>query len=105
MYAPNAIGRREMTVAALIDMLEDLRSEYGDTAIVRLMTQESWPFENRVAGVAVSTEFGNDDEDAECYPTERLTEDGEVPVCVYLVEGDQAGYGDRDAWSNLRRNA
>ena len=40
-----------MTVNDLIERLEEYRDEYGDLE-VRLMTQQNWPFEYTVTGLA-----------------------------------------------------
>ena len=40
-----------MTLDTLIEILTDYRDEFGGDAEVRLMTQQNWPFENRICGV------------------------------------------------------
>ena len=72
-----------MTVAELIERLEEMQQTYGDDCEVKLMTQQAYPFENELLGITDSVEMG-DDEDSE-------------PVC-YLVEGQQLGYGSTVAW-------
>jgi hypothetical protein len=85
-----------MTVQELINMLEDLD---GETE-VRLMTQEAWPFENAIAGIALASEMGgeNDEEKGGYRPP---FSDADV---LYLVEGEQLGYGTKSAWSVCRRH-
>ena len=50
-----------MKVSELIELLEDQDPD----AEVMIMSQENWPFENAVAGVAVREEFVADDEDCD----------------------------------------
>ena len=40
-----------MNLDTLIEILNDYREEFGGDAEVRLMTQQNWPFENRICGV------------------------------------------------------
>lgn len=92
-----------MTVQELIDLLE----REDPAAEVRLMTQESWPFENSIRSqlyVAEPTcqicgeqdgDHDDDDHEAELWtPAEGADPDG----VVYLVEGSQLGYGNKAAW-------
>ena len=55
-----AEGGTTMTVRERIDLLNDCDPE----AEVRVMMQESWPFECEVEGIAVREEFGG--EECEC---------------------------------------
>ncbi|NLS96669.1 MAG: hypothetical protein GXX96_31420 [Planctomycetaceae bacterium] len=41
-----------MTVDELISRLEEYRDQLGGDSEVRLMTQQNWPFENRIFGLA-----------------------------------------------------
>lgn len=77
-----------MTVGDLISLLEG----FDESMEVRMMTQESWPFENKVHGVAFSGDFVDEDE------MEEEVEDFDQEQIVYLVEGDQIRYGNRQAW-------
>ena len=84
-----------MKVSELIELLEDQDPD----AEVMIMSQENWPFENAVAGVAVREEFVADDED--CDKDEREEpryEKGTAPNDVFLVEGQQLRYGSKAAW-------
>ncbi len=45
-----------MTIDELIARLEDYRDEIGGDAEVRLMTQQNWPFENSIYGLASGAE-------------------------------------------------
>jgi hypothetical protein len=75
-----------MTIDELISRLEEYRDTLGGEAEVRLMTQQAWPFENEIRGLASGEEIhGSDDDEAE----------GAV---VFLVEGGQRGYGSKHAW-------
>ena len=99
-----------MTVSELINRLEECDPE----AEVRIMMQESWPFECEVDGVAVREEFGAES----CDCDRRLDEPHEegCPAAddedygeglkgndVFIVEGRQERYGSKDAWLAARR--
>ena len=77
-----------MTVSELIERLEEYRNLIGDDCEVRLMTQESWPFENNITGLCSAAEIKQVGG-----VTEIETED-----VVYLCEGQQLGYGTKVAW-------
>jgi hypothetical protein len=81
-----------LTVGELIARLED----YDEDAEVRLMTQQSWPFENSVHGIVDANEMGNEDGDEEPDPHD-YQDNGPAPV--YIVEGRQLGYGNKNAWN------
>ena len=85
-----------MTIEELIERLEEYREAIGGDAEVRLMTQQQWPFENRICGLASSEEIADcyeDDED------EGGEEGQDKPAAVlFLVEGGQIGYGSKKAW-------
>ena len=84
-----------MKVSELIELLEDQDPD----AEVMIMSQENWPFENAVAGVAVREEFVADDEDCdEDEGEEPRYEKGTAPNDVFLVEGQQLRYGSKAAW-------
>ena len=85
-----------MKVSELIELLQDQDPD----AEVMIMSQESWPFENAVAGVAVREEFVDDD-DEDCEDDEReepCYEKGTAANDVFLVEGQQLRYGSKAAW-------
>lgn len=87
-----------MQLDSLIAILEELREAYGGASEVRLMTQPNYPFENSVVGVVTSEnmrEAASGEED--CEDEEREPED----VVVYLLEGEQLGYGSKLAWNLL----
>ena len=99
-----------MTVSELISILEDCDPE----ATVRVMMQESWPFECEVAGVAIREEFSGEDCDCdhrigepheEGCPAEGDSdyEPGLEGRDVFIVEGRQERYGDKSAWMVARR--
>ena len=52
-----------MTVDELIARLEEYRDAMGGDAEVRLMTQQQWPFENEIAGLASGEEMNAAGED------------------------------------------
>ena len=79
-----------MTIDQLIERLEDYRDELGGDTEVRLMTQQNWPFENTVAGLASGAEI-NDRDDGD-------DEDVDDDSVLFIVEGQQHGYGSKRAW-------
>ena len=83
-----------MTIDELIERLEDYRDEIGGDAEVRLMTQQNWPFENGIFGLASGQEINDaaDEDDA--------NDDGDVDAdqVVYICEGQQLCYGTKRAW-------
>jgi hypothetical protein len=81
-----------MTLDELIDRLEEYRDELGGDAEVRLMTQQNWPFKNTLAGVVSAEEINEFDNE------KFRDEDVDDDQVVYLVEGDQLGYGSKRAW-------
>ena len=96
-----------MTVNELIELLQECDPE----AEVRIMSQESWPFENAIAGVAIREQFTQ----AECECDRLITEpheqdcpaDGELEFerglegnDVFILEGQQERYGSKEAWLN-----
>jgi len=84
-----------MKVSELIELLGDQDPD----AEVMIMSQENWPFENAVAGVAVREEFVDDDEDCDKDEREESRyEKGTAPNDVFLVEGQQLRYGSKAAW-------
>ncbi|MFA7331985.1 MAG: hypothetical protein WC326_13025 [Candidatus Delongbacteria bacterium] len=99
-----------MLLTDLIARLEELAQEHPD-AEVRLMTQQSWPFENSLLGLTTKSAITDDEDQQEA---ERLMgldielEDDEVgprrepstdPEIIYLIEGNQLGYGSKAAWA------
>jgi hypothetical protein len=100
-----------MTVGELIELL----SECDPEATVRIMMQQSWPFENAIDGIAIRSEMGG--EECECdhridepheegCPAENDKEYGEglAGNDVFIVEGRQERYGNKDAWAVSRRH-
>ena len=79
-----------MTIDELIERLEDYRETLGGDTSVRLMTQQNWPFENEIVGLASGEEI-NDCDDGE-------DEDVDDDRVVFIVEGLQRGYGSKRAW-------
>lgn len=88
-----------MTVAELKTYIEDL----DDGVEVRLMTQETYPFENKVIGCVTKSDLAREKAyrakaEEEDYEDREDEDSGEV---VYLVEGRQIGYGTSLAWEIL----
>ena len=89
-----------MKVRDLIDILEDQDPD----AEVLIMSQQSWPFENAIAGVAVREEIVEDDEDLDDEEREAPRyEKGTAANDVFIVEGQQLRYGSKAAWDAARR--
>lgn len=86
-----------MTVNELIERLEEYRDELGDVE-VRLMTQSNWPFENGIVGLASGAEI-NEAENEDDPDDDGDVDDDDV---VYIVEGQQLGYGTKRAWDVAR---
>ncbi len=83
-----------ITIDELIARLEECRDELGGDAEVRLMTQSNWPFENDIVGVTTSGEIREEEDDEEGFDPQ-----GDVDEAVYIVEGNQLGYGTKAAWN------
>jgi hypothetical protein len=89
-----------MKVRDLIEILEDQDPD----AEVLIMSQQSWPFENAIAGVAVREEIVEDDEDLDDEEREEPHyEKGTAANDVFIVEGQQLRYGSKAAWDAARR--
>lgn len=83
----------------LVKDLIELLGECDPDAQVFLMIQQKWPFECRLAGLAVREDFERDHEDDE---DERERPEGTAASDVFILEGEQRRYGDRRAWSETR---
>ena len=79
-----------MTIDELIERLEDYRDAIGGDADVRLMTQQNWPFENEIVGLASGEEINE--------PDDGDDEDVDEDNVVFIVEGQQRCYGSKRAW-------
>ena len=90
-----------MTIDELIARLEDYRDEIGGDAQVRLMTQQNWPFENSIYGLASGAEINDYDEDDEDGGDD---DDAAEDAVLFIVEGQQLGYGTKRAWEVARNN-
>lgn len=86
-----------MTLETLIEILNDYREEFGGEAEVRLMTQQNWPFENRICGVTSGRDMNEADEEDTDDDDDAAEEN-----LVYIVEGGQICYGSKRAWENYR---
>ena len=83
-----------MNLDTLIEILSDYREEFGGDAEVRLMTQQNWPFENRICGVTSGRDMNEPDDD----DAQDVADDS----TVYIVEGGQICYGSKRAWEKYR---
>ena len=92
-----------MTIDELIARLEDYRDEIGGNAQVRLMTQQNWPFENSIYGLASGAEI-NDYQDDEDGDDDDDSDDAAEDSVLFIVEGQQLGYGTKRAWEVARNN-
>lgn len=111
-----------MKLSNLVSELTDLLDLHGEEAEVRLMTQQTWPFENKILQVVTSEDIGTEDsddlasmelelrgndlEEQERIDTDALAEELRVrikdtPAIVYIVEGGQLGYGSAKAWEEF----
>ena len=88
-----------MTIDSLINLLTEYRDELGPDAEVRLMTQQNWPFENRIAGLTSGAEMNDTGDDAS---DDGDGEEGTDDNTVYIVEGGQLRYGNKRAWQTAR---
>jgi hypothetical protein len=89
-----------MTIDDLMQRLEQYREELGGECEVRLMTQQNWPFEQTIRGLASGLEINERDEDEEDGDGEDA--DVEDDHVLYIVEGQQLGYGSKRAWDAAR---
>ena len=90
-----------MNLDTLIEILNDYREEFGGDAEVRLMTQQNWPFENSIYGLASGAEINDYDEDDEDGGDD---DDASEDAVLFIVEGQQLGYGTKRAWEVARNN-
>lgn len=91
-----------MKVNELIEILQEMNPE----AEVLVMSQQSWPFENTLAGVCERKDLVEDGEQDEPDGEDdrRGTADEQLPASdVFLVEGRQLRYGSKTAWDVARR--
>lgn len=86
-----------MKVRELIAVLE----EQDQDARVLIMSQQNWPFENGVHGVAVRSEIEASDDDEDDAP--HAVRDGRAQSDVFIVEGSQLRYGSKAAWDVATR--
>ena len=87
-----------MNLDTLIEILNDYRDEHGGDAEVRLMTQQNWPFENRICGVTSGQEMNDTNDDDEADDDQDVADEN----IVYIVEGGQIWYGSKRAWDTCR---
>jgi len=83
-----------MTIDELIARLEEYRDALGGETEVRLMTQQNWPFENEITGLASGEEIN----DACQSEDECDDQDVDEDAVVFIVEGEQRCYGSGRAW-------
>jgi hypothetical protein len=87
------------SLGELIEALEELRSEFGDDAEVRLMTQQNWPFENSICRITTGADINANDESYSSADEDSDDDDVESDNVIYIVEGQQLGYGSKAAWT------
>lgn len=103
-----------MKVSQLISLLQDC----DEDAEVRIMMQPTWPFENAIDGIAIRSEFTTDEE-CECDFRNGVHDEDTCPLAdpdpnggygegmaandVFIIEGRQERYGDKNAFENPRR--
>ena len=83
-----------MTVRELIEYLE----QFDEDAQVLIMEQPSWPFEYSIDGVITREELIERRKEEDDGTAEELG-DGMNKNDVFLVEGTQLRYGDKNAWN------
>jgi hypothetical protein len=93
-------GDKNMNLDTLIEILNDYREELGGDAEVRLMTQQNWPFENRICGVTSGQEMNDTNDDDEADDDQDVADEN----IVYIVEGGQICYGSKRAWETCRNS-
>ena len=87
----------KLTVSKLRDLLDEYIDSGDGDMEVRLMEQENWPFECSIGAVATRSEVlepyrqSDGDEDAD--------DDPDAEDVLYLIEGQQLGYGMRSAFN------
>jgi hypothetical protein len=88
-----------MKVRDLIELLEDA----DPNATVLIVSQQHWPFENEIHGIALREDVGSD-EACDDDEGEARFPDGTSASDVLIVEGAQLRYGNRAAWEVARRD-
>lgn len=89
-----------MTVGELVEML--LRCD--PRAPVRIMSQENWPFECGIDGIATRADLlGRPDADAEAGHGPRFAPGSDLRD-VFIVEGRQERFGTKRAWEVCARS-
>ena len=64
------------------------------------MTQQNWPFENRICGVTSGQEMNDTNDDDEADDDQDVADEN----IVYIVEGGQICYGSKRAWDTCRNS-
>jgi hypothetical protein len=73
-----------MTVAELKELLEG----FDDNSQILFMAQPNYPFEYSIEPAIVAREDLHDNDSGE-------------PTDIFLLEGSQVRYGDKNAWDNV----
>ena len=107
-------GDKNMNLDTLIEILNDYREEHGGDAEVRLMTQQNWPFENRICGVTTGQEMNDTDDEDEAttiktLPTKTLSTSSKVARSATAANGlgKHVAIADRDTamrWGKILEN-
>lgn len=86
-----------MTIDELIEKLQELKFELnGDTEIL-LMTQERRPLTHDIHGIVSGEEINKYWEEEEGNK-EKEEEESINNNTLYIIQGDDVGYGSKDAW-------
>lgn len=85
-----------MTISELIEVLQEQQEHLGPDVEVRIMEQPAWPFEYEVEGVVSRSEIRERRDPAD----DELDDEPEdkEPETVFILEGRQLCYGNKDAW-------
>lgn len=98
-----------MKLSELIQRLQDYAEEHEDSdPEVRIMSQENYPFENRLQGICTLSDLNDEDEEEPGFRPAGENYGRDCPDdllakgIIYLVEGSQLGYGTQAAWKQAR---
>lgn len=91
-----------MQVRDLIERLEEIVENADSPDIeVRLMVQESYPFEHLLEKVVTLEEMNADKRSFKPAGKHGYSDKNAPKAVIYLVEGNQLGYGTKRAWEEM----